>query len=260
VLFRSLEILKQLREVLGEYTFSGQYQQAPSPLGGGLVKSAWFKTYMATDIPAKFEMIVQSWDCANKPAELNSFSVCTTWGVKEKHIYLIHVFRKRLGYPDLKRAVREQAEAFSPQTVLIEDKAAGTQLIQELVSEGMHAVERYEPTGDKVMRMHAVTSTIENGFVHLPDQAEWLGDYLRELASFPKGKYDDQADSTSQTLHWFKQHCTNLTPWLEFVETDTLRTSALSRETHRAGFSSPGHPRSAPDETELHENWIIISN
>jgi hypothetical protein len=58
---------------------------------------------------------------------------------------------------------------------------------------------------DKIMRMHSTTSTIENGFVHLPDKAEWLGEYLHELASFPKGKFDDQADSTSQALDWFKQ-------------------------------------------------------
>ena len=126
-------------------------------------------------------------------------------GVKEKHLYLLHVFRKRLDYPDLKRAVREQAEAFSPETILIEDKASGTQLIQELVNEGEHAIKKYEPTMDKTMRMHSVTSTIENGFVHLPDKAAWLGEYMHELAGFPNGKYDDQADSTSQALDWFKQ-------------------------------------------------------
>jgi predicted phage terminase large subunit-like protein len=204
-----LEILNQLREAQGEYNFAGQYQQAPSPLGGGLVKAAWFKTYTATDVPAKFEMIFQSWDTANKPTELSDYSVCTTWGVKEKHVYLLHVFRKRLGYPELKRAVSEQAEAFSPQTILIEDKASGTQLIQELVNEGMHAIKNYEPTMNKTMRMNSVTNTIENGFGHVPDKAPWLGEYLHELTSFPNGKYDDQADSTSQALDWFKQHCTS---------------------------------------------------
>ena len=51
----------------------------------------------------------------------------------------------------------------------------------------------------------SVTSTIENGFVHQPDKAAWLDEYVHELAGFPKGKYDDQADSTSQALDWFKQ-------------------------------------------------------
>jgi predicted phage terminase large subunit-like protein len=199
-----LEVLNRIREALGEHNFAGQYLQAPSPLGGGLVKVDWFKTYTAADVPKKFEMILQSWDTANKPTELSDYSVCTTWGVKEKHLYLLQVIRKRLGYPELKRAVREQAEVFGPQTILIEDRASGTQLIQELVSEGMYSIKSYEPTMDKIMRMHSVTSTIENGFVHLPDKAFWLAEYLHELITFPKGKNDDQADSTSQALDWFK--------------------------------------------------------
>jgi predicted phage terminase large subunit-like protein len=200
-----LEVLNHLREAQGEYNFAGQYQQAPAPAGGGMVKAEWFNTYSTSDLPAKFEMIFQSWDSANKPTELSDYSVCTTWGIKEKHVYLLRVFRKRLGYPELKRAVREQAEAFGPKTILIEDKASGTQLIQELVSEKMHAIKKYEPTMDKIMRMNSVTSTIENGFVHLPDKAPWLGEYLHELTGFPNAKFDDQADSTSQALDWFKQ-------------------------------------------------------
>jgi predicted phage terminase large subunit-like protein len=200
-----LEILNHLREAQGEYNFAGQYQQAPAPVGGGMVKAEWFNTYTTSNLPAKFEMIFQSWDSANKPTELSDYSVCTTWGIKEKHVYLLRVFRKRLGYPELKRAVREQAEAFGPKTILIEDKASGTQLIQELVSERMHAIKKYEPTMDKIMRMNSVTSTIENGFVHLPDKAPWLGEYLHELTGFPNAKFDDQADSTSQALDWLKQ-------------------------------------------------------
>jgi predicted phage terminase large subunit-like protein len=202
-----LEVLNHLREAQGEYNFAGQYQQAPAPLGGGLVRAEWFKTYTAADLPAKFEMTFQSWDTANKPTELSDFSVCTTWGVKDKRLYLLNVYRKRVGYPELKRAVREQAEAFGASTILVEDKASGTQLIQELVNDGVHAIKKYEPTMDKTMRLHSVTSTIENGFAHLPDKAAWLGEYLHELTSFPKGKYDDQADSTSQALDWFKQQC-----------------------------------------------------
>lgn len=143
-----------------------------------MVKTEWFKTYTTADVPDKFEMILQSWDTANKPTELSDYSVCTTWGIKEKHIYLLHVCRKRLGYPELKRTVREQAEAFHPATILIEDMASGVQLIQELVDEGLHAVKKYQPTMDKIMRMHSVTSTIENGFVHLPDKACWLEEYI----------------------------------------------------------------------------------
>jgi hypothetical protein len=54
------------------------------------------------------------------------------------------------------------------------------------------------------MRLHSVTSTIENGLVYLPEHAEWLDEYLRELTTFSNGKHDDQTDSTSQALDWVK--------------------------------------------------------
>ena len=227
-----LDILQRIREAQGEYNFAGQYQQQPAPLGGGLVKTNWFKTYTPSELPATFEMVLQSWDTANKPTELSDFSVCTTWGVKEKHLYLLNVRRERLGYPELKRAVREQADAFGPRTILIEDKASGTQLIQEMVSEGIHAIQKYEPTMDKIMRLHTVTSTIENGFTHLPDKAPWLGEYLHEITSFPNTKYDDQTDSTSQALDWFKQNSLDsLLGVIEYLKQEAKRTgtSAFSR-------------------------------
>jgi Terminase RNaseH-like domain len=89
--------------------------------------------------------------------------------------------------------------------VLIEDKASGTQLIQELFAEGLSAVTRYVPEHDKTMRLYAQTATIENGFVYLPSEAPWLADYLHELTTFPHAKHDDQADSTSQALAWLNQ-------------------------------------------------------
>lgn len=130
-----LVVLEHLRQTLGEYNFAGQYQQSPFPLGGGMVKWEWFQGYEPGGQPAKFDMILQRWDTANKSIELGDFSVCTTWGRKNKKLYLLHVFRKRLDYPDLKRAVREQSTRFQARNILIEDKASGTQLIQELIRE-----------------------------------------------------------------------------------------------------------------------------
>jgi predicted phage terminase large subunit-like protein len=115
------------------------------------------------------------------------------------------VLRKRLEYPALKRAVREQQSLFNANVVLIEDKASGTQLIQELIVDGCHAATSYEPECDKIMRLHAQTAVIENGFVYVPQTAPWLAEYLQELTVFPKGKHDDQVDSTAQFLDWFKK-------------------------------------------------------
>jgi len=165
----------------------------------------WFKRYREDDRPERFDRIVQSWDTANKATELSDFSVCTSWGIKEKHLYLLGVLRKRLEYPTLKRAVREQQSLFDASVVLIEDKASGTQLIQELIADGCYAATSYKPECDKIMRLHAQTALIENGFVHIPETAPWLAEYLHELTVFPKGKHDDQVDSTAQFFDWFKK-------------------------------------------------------
>jgi predicted phage terminase large subunit-like protein len=201
----SLETLDQTRATIGAYNFASQYQQTPAPAGGGLVKEIWFQRYDPGDLPSSFDQVVQSWDTANKPTELADYSVCTTWGLSGAKFYLLNVLRKKLAYPELKRAVKEQRAAFSPSVILVEDKASGTQLIQDLIEEGLSMITRFNPDGDKVMRLHAQTATMENGFVHIPREAHWLADYIHELTVFPNGRHDDQVDSTSQALAWTKQ-------------------------------------------------------
>ena len=234
------EMLEQIRRALGEYNFAGQYQQAPSPQGGGMVKAAWFKSYAPNERPEKFDRIVQSWDTANKASELSDFSVCTSWGIKGKNLYLLHVLRKRMEYPELKRAVREQRDAFEASAMLIEEKVSGTQLIQELIQEGLHAVTRYQPQSDKTMRMHAQTAMIENGFVHLPKDAGWLAEYLHELSAFPRGKHDevddieDQADLPVARLS-LCPYCTSRPPLTMMSACGSAKLTSFSP----AGTASP---------------------
>lgn len=195
-------VLQGIRNTLGEYAFSAQYLQSPVPLGGGLVKREWLHRYEGALTSADFPTVVQSWDTANKLSELSDYSVCTTWGVKAKKAYLLHVLRRRMSYPDLKRTVVEHARIHGAKTVLIEDKASGTQLIQELARGELSSVKGIKPKGDKPMRMQAQTAHIENGFVLFPDRAPWLEEYISELTTFPQSRYDDQVDSTSQALEW----------------------------------------------------------
>jgi predicted phage terminase large subunit-like protein len=197
-----LEILARMRATIGEYNFLSQYQQNPSPPGGAMVKTQWLRFYEPSELPESFSRIVQSWDTANKAGELNDFSVCTTWGVLHKEFFLLDVVRRRLNYPDLKRLIVEHAHRFNAKTILIEDKASGTQLIQDLKADCLFGTTAYEPpTGtDKVMRLHAQTAIFESGLVRLPRAASWLNDYVHELTSFPGCKYDDQVDSTTQVL------------------------------------------------------------
>jgi len=187
---------------------------------------------------------LQSWDTANKASEFGDFSVCTTWGIWNRRLYLLDVLRKRMNYPDLKRAVRDQWLKHRPTVVLIEDKASGTQLIQELVAEGVHSVTRYKPDGDKLMRFHAQTATIENGLVYLPQNAHWLGEYLHELITFPGSKYDDQVDSTSQALAWTKQG-SGAEAWIEWAR----------QQADVAWGARPGHAQAKPDN-DTEDRWV----
>jgi predicted phage terminase large subunit-like protein len=161
----SLETLAAIRRTMTEYNFAAQYQQCPLPVGGAMVKTAWLKYYEPGELPQRFSGILQSWDTANKATDLSDFSACTTWGVRDARFYLLDVFRKRLNYPELKQAVRELARRDRPSSILIEDKASGTPLIQDLRSDGLSGIKPYEPPAgtDKIMRLHLQTALFANG-------------------------------------------------------------------------------------------------
>ncbi len=195
--------LETQRRGMTEYNFAAQYQQDPQPPSGIIVQRKWLKFYEPGDLPTRFDQIFQSWDTANKDTELANFSVCTTWGLKDQHMFLLDVYRRKVEFPDLKRAVRELAALHRADIVLVEDKASGSSLIQELRAEHFSLVQAAPAIdGDKVMRLRAQTAKIEGGVVLFPKEAHWLEAYLRELISFPNSKYDDQVDSTVFALAW----------------------------------------------------------
>jgi len=205
----SADSLARTRRAISAFSFASQYQQNPIPLGGAIVKTDWLRFYDPGEEPAEFWLKLQSWDTANKSGELNDFSVCTTWAVTaDERYYLLDVFRKRLNFPDLKREVARQAARHSPHAVLVEDKASGTQLIQDLKNEGRIDITPYLPPSgaDKVMRLHAQTALFENGRVLLPKDAPWLPDYITEITGFPGSRYADQVDSTTQALDYFRNN------------------------------------------------------
>jgi len=151
--------------------------------------------------------IVQSWDTATKTSELNDYSVGTTWSLEDDKFYLLEVFRQRLNYPDLKRAIISQAGLYRCPTVVIEDKSSGTQLIQDLRNEGILDVVEYKPPSgaDKIVRLHACSDRFENGRVLLPERPPWLDDYITELIGFPGVKHDDQVNSTTHALDYLRE-------------------------------------------------------
>ena len=204
--------LDKLRERLGGYNFSAQYQQRPIPLKAEIVRWEWFQFF--DQIPARDarDRIVQSWDTASKAEEINDHSVGTTWLVKGNEYYLLDLTRERLNYPDLKRRVVEYAIQFNAGTIIIEDMGSGMSLIQDLSRERYSGVPKpisFRPEGSKVTRMNAESAKIESGQVFLPRKAPWLEELRLELLQFPYGRHDDQADSISQFLNWIGQRNRN---------------------------------------------------
>jgi len=192
----------------GSRRWASLYQQRPRPAEGSLILRDWIRRY--TTKPAEFLQIVQSWDTAYKDKEINDPSVCTTWGQTRHGYYLLDVFRDRMVYPDVKRAVISQALKWNPTVVLIEDKASGQSLIQEL-RQGVQVggelfappVIAIDPQGvNKIDRLVAVSSIFEAGMVYLPENAPWMIDFEMELFGFPLSTHDDQVDSVSQFLKW----------------------------------------------------------
>ena len=197
-----LESLKRQRRSMGSFHFEAQYQQNPMPAEGNLIKKAWFRTYSASVDQRDFDAIVQSWDTAASGGEQGSYSVCTTWGIREKRYYLLDVFRGRLNFPDLLTKARRHHHNRGAGLVLIEDASSGRSLLQSLHAETDVPVKPIPVDKDKVTRVAWVTSYIERGRVYLPDDAPWLGEFLKEILAFPNGKHDDQVDSLSQFLRW----------------------------------------------------------
>ena len=195
-------VLDDLKTAMGSQRFSAQYQQAPVPPEGSLVKAKWLRRYSVVPELRSYDRIVQSWDTASRAGEANDYSVCSTWLKRDREYYLIDVLRVRVEYPDLRRCIIDQSERYGAHTVLIEDASSGTHLIQDFQINGPFRPIGIRPERDKLVRMEAQTGTIESGAVLIPESAPWLDDLLDELLSFPYGHFDDQVDSVSQFLNW----------------------------------------------------------
>ena len=227
----SIEMLNDTRARIGSYIFSSQYQQDPISKEGAIVKSGWLMTYDLPPPAHEAPYILQSWDTAVKATDLNDFSVCTTWAFVNDRYYLLDVFRKRLEFPQLKAAVIDLSQRFRPRKILIEDKASGSSLIQEMSGQVNGALVAYQlpPNRDKLMRLTAQTDLFESGKVFLPVQAPWLEDYRHELCAFPGSKFDDQVDSTTQALDYLRTNVgRNLGIWEKMARSPSMPSTHQS--------------------------------
>ncbi len=207
----SMSDIGDIKETMGSYAFSAQYQQRPNAMSGKIIKKEYFKRY--EKLPDGDSYTGQSWDTANVVTENSNYSVCITYKVISEIIYILDVTRGRFIYPELKAQVETLAEKWSVDEVLIEEKASGIQLIQDFKGQDLMRIIGVKPRLNKVGRLCLVLPMIESGKVALPYYASWLEGFEEEIFSFPNSVHDDQIDSLTQLLiRWkSKKKSANLT-------------------------------------------------
>jgi len=195
------ELIARAKMELGSQAFAAQYQQQPLPEEGGMVRAQWLGRYKMAPV---HERCVQSWDTAIKSGRQHDASVCLTFAEFEGRSYLLDACVLRQEYPDLKRSVYSLAARWKPDAILVEDRASGQQLLQDIKREAHLPLIPVSPKHDKVTRFAAISAMIEAGRLVLPERAAWLADFESELFSFPHGAHDDQVDALSQYLDWLR--------------------------------------------------------
>jgi len=196
-----VEVLERIRSSIGSRAFESLYQGNPTIAEGQIIKREWWK-YFST--PPHFIRKIHSWDTAFKDKTQNDYSVCTTWGESQNGYYLLNVWRDKVEFPELKRVATALYERDIPDVVIVEDKASGQSLIQELQRNTRIPVLPVKVDVNKVARANSATPLIEAGRVFLPENAPWLFDYIEELSAFPNAEHDDQVDSTTQALAYMR--------------------------------------------------------
>lgn len=194
------EILEQLRRSQGSLTFSAQYQQAPVPPDGNIVRREWLRFY--DEAPARFDFVVASWDTASTLSKTADYSVGTVWGAKGLDFYLLDVVRGRYEVPDLRREVLRLSQKWRADQTVIEGTDIGRAITQDLRRSGERSAILRRPRFDKEARFLAQSARFEAGQVYVPRSAPWLAEWMDELLAFPRGRHDDQVDSTSQALDY----------------------------------------------------------
>ena len=211
--FWKLEELEAVKASLSVQKWNAMYQQQPTNDEGAILKREWWRVWPHDDPPI-VNYIIQSYDTAYSKKETADFSVITTWGVfypdqdSGPNIILLNVKRGRWDFPELKRIAKDEYKHWNPDNVLIEAKATGVTLQQELRRVGI-PVTMYTPGGrrtgtDKISRANAVAPVFEAGMVWAPD-TDWAELLVEECAAFPNGDNDDMVDSTTQAIMRFRQ-------------------------------------------------------
>lgn len=197
------EEIERLKQDMGAAHFAAQYLQTPVPLEGRILKKSWLRYYPKEQY-LPYRAIYHSWDTAIKTGAANDYTALTVWGEYNGELYLLDVLQQKLDYPALRKCFTEQTQQWNPEAILIEDKASGQSLLQDMRKNSYLPIIAVKAVKDKLTRFASATALFEGGRVRLPQEAPWLADYERQLLEFPGSRHDDMVDATSQFLNWFR--------------------------------------------------------
>ena len=200
--------LEEIKKTAGSREWNSLYMQRPSAEEGNILKRYWWKEW-TEDNPPECNYILQSWDTAYTVKSTSDYSAVTTWGIFEhngiQNAILLSARRERWEFPELKSEAINLYNEFRPDVVLIEAKASGWSLIQELQRAGIPITPFNPKKADKKTRAHSVTPLFESGRVWYPSSKYWAEDVINQCAQFPSSNYDDLVDSTTQALMRLRQ-------------------------------------------------------
>ena len=197
--------LDSLEKKMGRYQVAGQMQQRPSPKGGGILRRTDWQVWDYKDNSGKLlwpniDFFIQSWDTAYSEKDDAAYSARTDWGVfthnGRTNAMLMGMWRGKVRYSKLRKEAKEAYIKDRPDAVLIEKKASGQSLIQDLRQIGIPVIE-YMPDRDKVARAHATSILLENHLIWYPDRI-WAKDVVDACSTFPAGDGADIVDTCTQ--------------------------------------------------------------
>jgi predicted phage terminase large subunit-like protein len=196
-------VLRDIKKSMGSMLFSAQYQQAPEPPGGKIIKRKMLRYYSEIQrLPT--DRIVMSWDVALSEQETSDYSVGVVLLNRGDTYYVIEVLRGKFPFNKLKDKIIEMKQRYGKTaSLVIEEAPISLGLIQALREKDINIVD-YKPNRDKISRLISQIDLFEGGSVLLPKDAPWLDAFVSELLSFP-GRHDDQVDALAQGLAWRRE-------------------------------------------------------
>jgi predicted phage terminase large subunit-like protein len=207
----SLEDLLKTKASISPINWNAQYMQNPTAEEGAIIKRDWWRPWTKRELP-NLQHVIQSYDTAFSAKESADFSAITTWGIFYPNegygsaIILLDAIKERLEFPELKQIALQQYKYWEPETVIIEAKASGQPLIQELRRLGIPVIDFQPSRGrDKHSRVNAVAPLFASGAVWYPEDEHFAIEVIEECAAFPYGENDDLVDSMSQALLRYRQ-------------------------------------------------------